>query len=173
MGQLWTVVAVLALCACGSTEPGQVADAAAGGSSDGGLRSDAGTSVDGVTCQTHTRTVVNADSTKVVTDTRFALVAIAPDEDFVVESCNYTQTSGGVTTQLFVPVDGACPAGATCSNTGPALPTPTNACSWNRLGTFFDGKLYVFCGTETRNYNAGGALTSTGGYGYASIRVHR
>ena len=147
----------------GAVGDGRAVDAPIGGGSG---------AIDTITCQTHTRTVVNADGSKQVSDSKFAVVDVGPDEDFVVESCDYTITSNGVVTKVFVPVDGACPAGATCTTAGVPFPMPTTVCTWNRLGTFFDGRLYVFCGSETRTYNTSGTLTGTTSYSYGVIRVH-
>lgn len=127
-----------------------------------------------LTCQTHTRVENKADGTRTESDTLFALVdGIDPASDFLVETCEYVLLTGGMTFPLYKPFDPACPAGSTCTTSGTAYPSVTNACSWSRGGTFLDGKLYVYCGQQTRNYNASNALTSTSGTTIGVIRLHR
>lgn len=162
---------IAALSACGSTEQGH-ADAQLAGTGD--ARADSGSpgTVDNVPCQTHTRTVVNSDGAKQETDTRFAIVDVAPGDAPLIEACGYMVNANGVVTPGFVPIDPACPSGATCSASGTALPTPSTVCTWNRYGLFFDDKLYISCGTASRSYNAQGAMTSSTSGGYTTIRIH-
>lgn len=168
------MIVLLLVAGCTEPVPAAAGDAAMGDGHAGAVDAQAGTGmVDEVTCQTHTRTVVRPDGTKQETDTRFALVDVGPDDDFVVESCDYTSTTDGMTSFVFVPKDPGCPMGATCTVAGAPYPTPASVCSWSKLGTFFDGKLYVFCGSETRSYDASNTLVATSAYGYGSIRIHR
>lgn len=173
------VSVVVLVVSCGPQQyqvgdDGTTVDAIGDGSGSG---SDHTPVVDTLTCQTHTITVVNANGTKTVTDSGFALVPnIDPTSAFVVETCDYIQsvTTGGVTTTayVFVPKDQACPSGASCTASGAAFPTPAHECNYNNAGMFFDGQLYVTCTTHTTNYDANGNVTSTLDYGPRTIRLH-
>lgn len=128
-----------------------------------------------IVCETHTQTTIASDGSKTVSDVRFALVDVAPTDDYWIEYCDYTNTaSDSGVTRLYVPTDPACPPGATCTNTGAALPTPTSACAWqHQNGTFLDGKLQILCGTDYRQYTTDGIVAFASSYTYSAIRLHR
>lgn len=189
MRAIWIVGAVV--IACGSTPlPSGSVDAPRGSNlgsntgSDQGSNGGSGTNVvDDVTCQTHTSTMTGSDGSRSVTDTRFAVIdTIAPGDDFAVEQCDgdetftYYGSNGSVTssTTIYInkPSPPTCPANYTCSDSGAPYPTVTHGCSWNKYGTFWDGKLSITCGSTQKNYNPQGVLVYTFDYNYGTIRIH-
>jgi hypothetical protein len=135
---------------------------------DNGSGSGSGTplTVDTITCDTHTRTETKADGSRTETKTYFKLVTLSMDADFYVESCGYTYTYFPTGSAL------ACPAGSTCTDTGPALPASQDICYANHLGAFVNGQIYISCGSGTFNYNASNVLTSSSELKYTSVKLH-
>jgi hypothetical protein len=173
-------IAILVLAACGSGHdattdaPPIVGDGRPG---DGSAVLDAAMlTVDDVQCQTHTFTVVNADGSKTITDTKFGIVdGIDPASAYVIESCDSVSvvTSGGVTTTTVGgPVDPACPVGATCTPSGAAFPSFSHTCSWVRIATFVDSHMLVGCGLKESSFDKTGALSFSFESSFGAIRVH-
>ena len=120
-----------------------------------------------VTCVTHTRVATTANG-KTETRTYFALVdGVTRDSDWAVEQCGNQLTINGVD-------NAACPAGATCTESGAPVPTEPQ-CSWSRRSGAFtaDGKLNIYCGTGQTTYNTGGTVTSTYESRYMKVRVYK
>lgn len=113
-----------------------------------------------VNCQPYVHTITYADGSRRVDTRRYGVVdSIGPDDEFTVETCGLTYT----------PTPAECPMGATCS--GSVVPSGEQCYRTYRTGEYWDGKLFVYCGTKTEGYNASGTLIGTSGYAYASVRV--
>jgi len=170
-------LAGMVLVGCGSTSvPNGPLDALAGTNMGSNAGSNAST-VDDVQCQPHTRTIVNADGTKTVSTSQFALVdSVKPGDTFWIERCDYaftsTTMSGSTTNTVYVPYDQPCPSGATCTNSDMPFPTAVHGCDWSNEGQFLDGKLYIVCGSIQNSYTAQGQLGGTFTSSYSSIKIH-
>jgi hypothetical protein len=128
-----------------------------------------GNLVDNVTCQTHNFTVVQANGSKIVTDTRVAFLANIDPTLAVVETCGRKITSNGIVTVEFG--DPACPTGANCSSSGVPFPTGT-PCTFTAGGMVVGGNFVVSCGYDQHIYDTNGNPTSSFTLTYESVRVH-
>ena len=157
---------LLLVVACG---PGSNTTTIGGGDAGSGSGGSGSGSVNEVTCQTHTRSVVAAYGSRTVTDTKFAIVdGVDPSSDFVIESCDLTLNG----TPLGTAADPPCPSGSTCSSSGAPFVTGAHVCIWDKIGSFVDSHLVVSCGSTTTVFNSSGMMTSQTVEAYGAIRVH-
>lgn len=152
-------VCFLVLVACGGSEEKRAQTDAK--PSDGPIPIDG--AVAAVECnKTFKQTTVDANGRETEVRRYFAVFDnVHPGDSFVVELCDLL-TSGS----SDVP---ACPVGATCS--GDPLPTGRE-CYVERGGTFYDGKLFVQCGSGFTRTDAQGTLLDSGERVYQSLRVY-
>jgi hypothetical protein len=175
--------ATLTLCviaACGgtgATSDGKAVDAV-GTPGDGAAIDAKPQAVDDVQCQTHTVTTTNADGSTTIFDQKFGVVdGIDPASDYVLEICDESETVTTPNGTQVIPLTGgasdpACPAGATCVDSGAAFPTFQHACTWNHGATFVDAHLFVSCGQKNSSFDKTGVLIVSVDFSIGAIRVH-
>ncbi len=85
---------------------------------------------------------------------------VSPTDEYFLESSSYVHS----------PPQQGCAAGSTCTGDPNLEP---QAVYWAyRSGAFAAGKLYFYCGQETRTFAAGGAMTSLSSFARTG-RIHR
>jgi hypothetical protein len=151
------ILFVVVILGCGAASDQRV-DAGNGHPGDGAATDAMAHSVTNVVCdKTQTRSIPGASGAHIDTVTRYALLTVDPTSYYAVEQCDPTGE--------IVPVP--CTASNTCS--GDVLGAP---CQWTSSGAFYAGKLEVVCSTNITSYDGTGAVVSTNGYSYNTIRLH-
>lgn len=110
-------------------------------------------------CEPHTRTIVASDGRRTVQTYQWAVIdEVTLGDKFTVELCG----------PMPAPYEYTCATGSTCS--GSIAPGGTY-CTQHSVGTYFNNRLAIMCGSSYEAYDANGTLTSSSSNGYQSIRV--
>lgn len=155
----WMVplAAALGVAACGSKGAAQtVIDAAP----DGLVIADAGEVVIDHPCaNTQTDFVDHGNDNTTTVETYWGLVQVQPQDDFVVEQCDF-------------PAPVVQPCGA-CSTSGDIAPTVDKTCVWTRGGAFYQGLLLVSCGAKITDDDLFHGTQVVTYSGPQTVRVHK